>query len=118
MIFNADNADMPRPSSPTPVLTYGAGQHTITVPVRAYIQAIGTAEVTLTASAGSNVTIATMDTSSITLTGQCDDLHIQLANGTSTIDTRALDAGHISIGQLGPNITLLMTPEQHANFMA
>lgn len=109
---------MPRPSSPTPVLTYGAGQHTITVPVRAYIQAIGTAQISLIASPGSNVTVAAMDTSTITLTGCCEDLHIQLANGTSTIDTRALDAGHISIGQLGPNITLQMTPEQHAAFMA
>lgn len=112
-----DNNCMPRLSSPTPVLTYGAGQHSITVPARAYIQAIGTAQITLTASAGSNVTIATMDTSSITLAGKCDDLHIQFANGTATIDTRALDAGHISIGQLGPKITLLMTPEQHASFM-
>jgi hypothetical protein len=109
---------MPRPSSPTPVLTYGAGQHTITVPVRAYIQAIGTAQITLAASAGAKVMIATMDTSSITVTGKCDDLHIQLANGTSTIDTRMLDVGHISIGQLGPDITIQMTPKQRTTFMA
>lgn len=107
---------MPRPSSPTPLLTYRAGQHSISVPARAYIQAIGTAQIQLSAFAGSNVTIATMDTSSITLTGSCEDLHIQLANGTSTIDTRALLAGNISIGQIGPHSTLLMTPEQQAEF--
>lgn len=108
---------MSRPSSPTPVLTYGAGNHAITVPVRAYIQAIGTAQITLAASAGATVTIATMDTSSITLTGCCEELHIQLANGTSTIDTTGLDAGYISFGQLGPNITLRLTSEQKVAFM-
>lgn len=108
---------MSRPSSPTPVLTYGAGNHTITVPVRAYIQAIGTAQITLAASPGAVVTIASMDTSSITVTGSCSELHIQLANGTSTIDARALDAGHISIGQIGPNITLHMTADQKSAFM-
>jgi len=109
---------MPRPSSPIPVLTYSAGEHSITVPVRAYIQAIGTAKITLSASASASVTIATMDTSSITLTGTCEDLHIQLANGKSVIDTRELDAGHISIGQIGPDVIIRMTPEQTAAFMA
>lgn len=108
---------MPRPSSPLPVITYAAGKHNITVPVRAYIQAIGTAQITLVASAGASVTIATMDTSSLTLSGSCEDLHIQLANGSSVIDTRSLDAGHISIGQLGPDITILMTQEQQTAFM-
>jgi len=116
MEFHANNVDMPRPSSPTPVLTYGTGQHSITVPVRAYIQAIGSAQITLVASAGAMVTIATMDTSSITLTGSCKELHIQLANGSSMIDTRALDAGYIFIGQLGPNVILNMTPAQKAAF--
>jgi hypothetical protein len=29
-----------------------------------------------------------------------------------------LDAGHISIGQLGPDITIHMTPKQRTTFMA
>lgn len=116
MEFHANNVDMPRPSTPTPVLTYGTGQHSITVPVRAYIQAIGSAQITLAASPGAMVTIATMDTSSITLTGSCKELHIQLATGTSIIDTRTLDASYIFVGQVGPNVILNMTPAQKAAF--
>ena len=108
---------MPRHSAPIPVLTYGEGTHDISVPVRAYIQAIGTANITLTASAGNLVTIATMDASKITLTGVCAELHIQLATGSSTIDTRLLDAGYISFGQLGTAVNLLLTTGQRVTFM-